>query len=86
MAQEARGSQTDELRLWLWRDKFPNAEVIEEAVVGQAGSHLADVAREASLLVIGHKPRVGPLGALVGPVTYAVLRATAVLAVVVPHD
>ncbi|MFI6627161.1 hypothetical protein [Streptomyces sp. NPDC050528] len=49
-----------------WRDKLPGVEVIEEAVVGQAGSRLADVARDASLLVIGHKHWGCPLGALVG--------------------
>lgn len=81
---EAEEQLTDILRPW--RDKFPGVEVIEEAVVGQAGSHLADVARDASLLVIGHKHRGGALGALVGPVTHAVLRGAAAPVAVVPHD
>ncbi|MEU1473929.1 universal stress protein [Streptomyces sp. NPDC005760] len=68
-----------------WRDKLPGVEVIEEAVVGQAGTRLADVARDVSLFVMGHKHRGCPLGALVGPVTHAVLRGADAPVAVVPH-
>lgn len=83
-AQEAPEPLTDVLRPW--REKFPAVEVIEEAVVGRAGSHLADVSRNASLVVIGHRHRTGPLGALIGPATHAVLRDAVAPVAVVPHD
>lgn len=75
---------TDVLRAW--RDRFPGVEVIEEAVIGQAGSHSADASRDASVVVIGHKRQVGPLGALIGSVTHAVLRDAVAPVAVVPHD
>lgn len=82
-AEEARELLTDTLRPW--RDKFPGVEVIEEAVVGRAGSHLADASHDASLVVLGRRRRHGALGAHIGSVTHTVLRDGTAPVVVVPH-
>ncbi|MFE2321918.1 universal stress protein [Streptomyces sp. NPDC059441] len=73
-------------RLLPWKAKFPGVEVIEESVIGDAGSHLADASREASLVVVGCRVRRPALGAHIGPVTAAVLRRAATPVAVVPHD
>ncbi|SFE27066.1 Universal stress protein family protein [Streptomyces mirabilis] len=69
-----------------WRDKCPGVEMIEEAVVGLAGSHLADASRDAALGVVGRSRRHSALGAHTGPAIHAVLREAAAPDVVVPHD
>jgi nucleotide-binding universal stress UspA family protein len=69
-----------------WREKYPDVEVTDEAVVGQAGSHLADASRNASLVVVGRKNRHASLGPHIGPVTHAVLHHAASPVAVVPHD
>jgi nucleotide-binding universal stress UspA family protein len=83
---EARGQQTLESLLEPWRAKYPGVEVTKEAVVGQAGAHLADASRGASLVVVGRRSRgTAVVGALIGPVTHEVLRNAAAPVVVVPH-
>ncbi|TQE33304.1 universal stress protein [Streptomyces ipomoeae] len=91
--EERPGSEPPELlRVMLidtlrpWREKFPDVEVADEAVVGQAGSHLADASRNASLVVVGRKSRHALLGPHIGPVTNAVLHHSAAPVAVVPHD
>ncbi|MEU1571219.1 universal stress protein [Streptomyces collinus] len=69
-----------------WREKYPDVEVTEEAVVGQAGSHLADASRHTSLVVVGRKNRRASLGPHIGPVTHAVLHHAVAPVAVVPHD
>jgi nucleotide-binding universal stress UspA family protein len=69
-----------------WRDKYPGVEVTEEAVIGQAGAHLADASRTAALVVVGRKDRHASLGAHIGPVAHAVLRHASAPVAVVPHD
>ncbi|MHB9864225.1 universal stress protein [Streptomyces sp. YIM S03343] len=84
---EARGQQTLEALLEPWRAKYPGVEVVKEAVVGQAGAHLVDASRGASLVVMGRRSRGTALvGTLIGPVTHEVLRNAAAPVVVVPHD
>ncbi|MFD4605922.1 universal stress protein [Streptomyces sp. NPDC058464] len=69
-----------------WKAKFPGVEVTEESVIGDAGAHLADASREASLVVVGRRVRRAALGAHIGPVTAAVLRHATAPVAVVPHD
>ncbi|MFK4104276.1 universal stress protein [Streptomyces sp. NPDC019531] len=61
-------------------------EVTEEAVIGQAGPHLADASRNASLVVVGRKNRHASLGPHIGPVAHEVLHHASAPVVVVPHD
>ncbi|MFF7534801.1 universal stress protein [Streptomyces bobili] len=69
-----------------WQDKFPDVSVIEQAVVGQAGSHLVDASRTAALLVVGRAARHAPVGAQIGPVTHAALHYAESPVAVIPHD
>jgi nucleotide-binding universal stress UspA family protein len=68
-----------------WRDKFPGVEVMEEAVIGDAGAHLVDVSHEASLIVVGRRNRAGSLGSHIGPVARTVLQYAVAPVAVVPH-
>ncbi|WP_319053965.1 universal stress protein [Streptomyces europaeiscabiei] len=56
-----------------WQDKFPGVAVTEEALVGDAGAHLVDASRGASLVVVGRRTREGSLGPRLGPVAHEVL-------------
>ncbi|MFD5257528.1 universal stress protein [Streptomyces bobili] len=69
-----------------WEDKFPDVSVTEQAVVGQAGSHLVDASRTAALLVVGRAARHAPVGAQIGPVTEAALHYAESPVAVIPHD
>ena len=69
-----------------WRDKYAGVEVTEQAVIGKAGSHLVGASRDASLVVVGRRPRRTPAGAAIGPVVDAVLRHATAPVAVVPHD
>ncbi|MFE0514340.1 universal stress protein [Streptomyces sp. NPDC058964] len=81
---DVRHGPADVLRPW--KEKFPAVEVLEEAAIGDAGAHLVDVSRGASLLVVGRRHRAGALGSHIGPVTHTVLRHAAAPVAVVPHD
>lgn len=80
---EAQQRLTHTLRPW--REKYPDVEVTDEAVVGQTNSHLADASRNASLVVVGRKNRRASLGPHIGPVTHAVLHHAVSPVAVVPH-
>ncbi|MBY8876254.1 universal stress protein [Actinacidiphila acidipaludis] len=67
-----------------WRDKFPGTNVIHEIVVGSADRHLLDAASDASLLVIGRRPRPTAIGPRSGSTTHTVLRHAQVPVAVVP--
>ena len=83
----ALGQQALDGLLEPWRAKYPGIEVTEEAVVGQAGAHLVDASRNASLVVVGRRSRAtAVVGAQIGPVTHEVLRNAAAPVAVVPHD
>ncbi|WP_327341599.1 universal stress protein [Streptomyces europaeiscabiei] len=69
-----------------WQDKFPGVDVTEEAVVGDAGAHLVDASRGASLVVVGRRTREGSLGPRLGPVAHEVLQYAVSPVAVVPHD
>ncbi|MER7576666.1 universal stress protein [Streptomyces sp. NPDC126514] len=68
-----------------WREKFPDVEVTEESHYGSPASHLVDVSREASLVVVGKRIRRNPIGAHIGPVIHAVLHHSIAPVAVVPH-
>jgi nucleotide-binding universal stress UspA family protein len=69
-----------------WRQKYPDVEVVEESRPGSAANFLADLSREASLVVVGRRIRRGSLGAHIGPVTHAVLHHAAAPVAVVAHN
>ena len=69
-----------------WRNKFPDVEVKEQAVVGRAARHLLEAAADASLVVAGRRNRRAPLGFHTGPVTHAVMHHSTAPVAVVPHD
>ncbi|MDX2760384.1 universal stress protein [Streptomyces europaeiscabiei] len=69
-----------------WQDKFPGVAVTEEALVGDAGAHLVDASRGASLVVVGRRTREGSLGPRLGPVAHEVLWHAVSPVAVVPHD
>ncbi|MFI8237169.1 universal stress protein [Streptomyces sp. NPDC085866] len=68
-----------------WREKFPGVEVSEQAVIGTAGTHLAEASGSASLVVVGRTERRMPVGAAIGPVTQALLQHGSAPVAVVPH-
>ncbi|MFE5208889.1 universal stress protein [Streptomyces sp. NPDC056600] len=69
-----------------WREKFPEVEVIAQAVVGGAGSHLIEASADAALVVVGRRIRRSAVGAHIGPVVQALLHHGAAPVAVVPHD
>ncbi|MFI9152446.1 universal stress protein [Streptomyces sp. NPDC053367] len=69
-----------------WREKYPDVEVTQEAVVGTPGAHLVDASHGAALVVVGRKRRHGPLGPHLGAVAHEVLRLAAAPVAVVAHD
>ncbi|WP_105967646.1 universal stress protein [Streptomyces geranii] len=69
-----------------WQDKYPGIEVTAEAVIGDAGTHLVDASRAASLVVVGRRGREGSLGPHIGPVAHAVLQHALAPVAVVAHD
>ena len=68
-----------------WREKYPQVEVTEQAVLGSAGQVLTETAGEAALLVVGRRVRTSPVGMHIGPVTYAVLHHARCPVAVVPY-
>ncbi|MCZ2523552.1 universal stress protein [Streptomyces sp. HB2AG] len=78
------GEEADGL-LHVWRRKFPEVEVREQAVVGRPGRHLAEAASDACLVVVGRRARHSSAGTHIGPVAQAVLHHCAAPVAVVPH-
>ncbi|MBC7271512.1 MAG: universal stress protein [Streptomyces sp.] len=68
-----------------WRAKYPNVEVVEEAVVGVPAHHLVDASRTASLVVVGRRIKRRRFGARIGAVAHAVLHHAAAPVAVVAH-
>ncbi|MFF0223995.1 universal stress protein [Streptomyces sp. NPDC004629] len=82
----ATGGPTLSAVLDRWRSRYPGVEVVEQAVIGRAGSHLSEASQDASLVVIGRTPRRLPVGAAIGPVARALLEHSTAPVAVVPHD
>ncbi|MEU6379782.1 universal stress protein [Streptomyces sp. NPDC046909] len=71
--------------LQLWRDKYPEVEVVESVLEGKASSALIRAASGASLLVVGHRVTERPVLARTGPVTHAAIHHVDCPVAVVPH-
>jgi nucleotide-binding universal stress UspA family protein len=69
-----------------WREKYPAVEVIPQAVVGGAGSHLVEASGDAALVVVGRRIRRAAVGTHIGPVVQALLHHATAPVAVVPHD
>ncbi|MFF7453189.1 universal stress protein [Kitasatospora sp. NPDC008115] len=69
-----------------WRHKYPQVEVVEEAVNARPAKVLADRAAGAELVVIGRRVRRTPIGAHVGAVAHAVLHHVPCPVAVVPYE
>ncbi|MEU9139767.1 universal stress protein [Streptomyces sp. NPDC048404] len=71
--------------LQVWRDKYPDVEVLETVVEDRPSTALVRAATGASLLVVGHRLAERPLGPRTGPVTHAAIHHVGCPVAVVPH-
>lgn len=71
--------------LRVWRDKYPDVDVLETVVRGKPAGALLRAASTAELLVVGHRLTDRPRAPRTGPVTHAVLQQAACPVAVVPH-
>ncbi|MFE7232379.1 universal stress protein [Streptomyces sp. NPDC002405] len=72
--------------LRVWRDKYPDTEVLETVVEGKASTVLVRAASAASLLVVGRRLSERPTVPRVGPVTHAAVHHVRCPLAVVPHE
>ncbi|MGW4607344.1 universal stress protein [Streptomyces sp. NPDC004532] len=72
--------------LQVWRDKYPETEVLETVVEGRAATALARAASPASLLVLGRRMAERPTVPRLGPVTHASVHHVGCPLAVVPHE
>ncbi|MGW5473189.1 universal stress protein [Streptomyces chartreusis] len=70
----------------VWRDKYPEVEVVETVTEGRARSVLVRAATGASLLVVGRRTTERPAGPRTGPVTHAAVQHVGCPVAVVPHE
>ncbi|MGW4754738.1 universal stress protein [Streptomyces chartreusis] len=70
----------------VWRDKYPEVEVVETVAEGRARSVLVRAATGASLLVVGRRTTERPAGPRTGPVTHAAVQHVGCPVAVVPHE
>ncbi|MFD7687540.1 universal stress protein [Streptomyces sp. NPDC059781] len=71
--------------LQVWRDKYPDVEVLESVVRGKPADALTKAASGAELLVVGHRLTDRPGMPRTGPVTHAVIHHVTCPVAVVPH-
>ncbi|WP_327319565.1 universal stress protein [Streptomyces sp. NBC_01235] len=71
--------------LQVWRDKYPDVEVLETVVDDKPTTALVRASTGASLLVVGHRLAERPLGPRTGPVTHAAIHHVGCPVAVVPH-
>ncbi|MFF3942943.1 universal stress protein [Streptomyces phaeofaciens] len=71
--------------LQLWRDKYPDVEVLETVVDEKPSTALVRAATGASLLVVGHRLAERPVAPRTGPVTHAAIHHVGCPVAVVPH-
>ncbi|MCF4136722.1 universal stress protein [Streptomyces sp. Tue 6430] len=71
--------------LQVWRDKYPDVEVLETVVEDRPSSALVRAATGAGLLVVGHRVTERPVGPRTGPVTHAAIHHVGCPVAVVPH-
>ncbi|MFI7413380.1 universal stress protein [Streptomyces sp. NPDC049627] len=72
--------------LQVWRDKYPEIEVVETVTEGRPQSVLVRAASGASLLVVGRRTTDRPTGPRTGPVTHAAIHHVGCPVAVVPHE
>jgi nucleotide-binding universal stress UspA family protein len=82
-AQEWQGFLSAVLQVW--RDKYPEVEVVETVVREKPSTALLRAASGASLLVVGHRLTERPAGPRSGPVTHAAIHHVNCPVAVVPH-
>ncbi|MFF4048443.1 universal stress protein [Streptomyces chartreusis] len=70
----------------VWRDKYPEVEVVETVAEGRARSVLVRAATGASLLVVGRRTTERAAGPRTGPVTHAAVQHVGCPVAVVPHE
>ncbi|MFE1841060.1 universal stress protein [Streptomyces sviceus] len=71
--------------LTMWRDKYPDVDVLATVATGRPQSVLMRAASGASLLVVGHRLAERPVGPRTGPVTHSVVHHVDCPVAVVPH-
>ncbi|MFS8204731.1 universal stress protein [Streptomyces sp. CWNU-52B] len=71
--------------LQVWREKYPEVEVVECVPQSKASTALVRAASSAGLLVVGHRLAERPVGPRTGPVTHAVIQHVGCPVAVVPH-
>ncbi|UWE10535.1 universal stress protein [Actinacidiphila bryophytorum] len=88
IAEQLRSEQAERLAQLLtpWRARFGDVEVSHEVVAGPVTGTLVEAAQEASLLVVGRRRRLVPVGTHIGPVTHAVVHHAPCPVAVVAHD
>ncbi|MGA4983914.1 universal stress protein [Streptomyces cellulosae] len=71
--------------LRVWRDKYPDVDVLETVAEGKPADALLKAASDARLLVVGHRIPGRPALPRTGPVTHAVIHQARCPPAVVPH-
>ncbi|WP_225829809.1 universal stress protein [Streptomyces sp. NK08204] len=71
--------------LQMWREKYPETEVLESVVEGKASTALVRAASAASLLVVGRRLTAGPTLPRIGRVTHTAVHHVICPLAVVPH-
>lgn len=72
-------------RLAPWRARYPEVDVVDKVVAGNAGGVLVDESAGAEMLVVGSRGRGGVGGLLLGSVSHAVLHHARCPVAVVRH-
>ncbi|MCW7944390.1 stress protein [Streptomyces hygroscopicus] len=72
--------------LRMWRDKYPETEVLETVVEGKASTALVRAASAASLLVVGRRLAERPTVPRLGPVAHDAAHHVGCPLAVVPHE
>ncbi|MEU5894509.1 universal stress protein [Streptomyces sp. NPDC047461] len=71
--------------LQVWRDKYPDVEVVECVPKDKASTAMVRAASGAALLVVGHRLTDRPSSPRTGPVTHAAIHHVGCPVAVVPH-
>ncbi|MGI5452060.1 universal stress protein [Streptomyces sp. CA-249302] len=72
--------------LEVWREKYPEVEVVETVTEGRPQSVLVRAASGAGLLVVGRRITERPAGPRTGPVAHAAIHHVGCPVAVVPHE
>ncbi|WP_316744492.1 universal stress protein [Streptomyces sp. MK7] len=72
--------------LQVWREKYPEVEVVETVVREKPSTALVRASSGGSLLVVGRGPAESLAGPCTGPVTHAAIHHVGCPVAVVPHE